>query len=169
MRRILIGRARRRNAQRRGAGTVHVNVDAIDLAGPTGDDQMIAVDEALARFAVVDAQKAELVSLLHGHELEDGALDAMPDGAAPAIGRALQAQAPVINETPDRIGRYHLQRKLGEGGFGVVWVAEQREPLRRQVALKIVRPGMDSREVLARFEMERQALALMDHPNIARV
>jgi serine/threonine protein kinase len=62
-----------------------------------------------------------------------------------------------------------LQSKLGEGGFGVVWVAEQLEPVRRQVALKIIRPGMDSREVIARFEVERQALALMEHPNIARV
>jgi RNA polymerase sigma factor (TIGR02999 family) len=63
MRRILIGRARRRHAQRRGAGTVHVDLDAIDLAGPVSDDQILAVDEALAKFALVDAQKAELVKL----------------------------------------------------------------------------------------------------------
>jgi eukaryotic-like serine/threonine-protein kinase len=112
---------------------------------------------------------ARIEALLHGHELHDGALDSVPDGAAPEIGRTLQAEAAAISETAERIGRYHLQRKLGEGGFGVVWVAEQREPVRRQVALKIIRPGMDSREVIARFELERQALALMDHPNIARV
>src|SRR5687768_11399297 len=112
---------------------------------------------------------ARVEALLRGHELRDGALDAVPEGASPQIGRAIQARAPAINETPDRIGRYHLQRKLGEGGFGVVWVAEQLEPVRRQVALKIIRPGMDSREVITRFEVERQALALMDHPNIARV
>jgi eukaryotic-like serine/threonine-protein kinase len=111
---------------------------------------------------------ARVEALLRGHETA-GALDAVPEGASPEIGRALQTQAPAISEATDRIGRYHLQRKLGEGGFGVVWVAEQREPLRRQVALKIIRPGMDSREVVARFELERQALALMDHPNIARV
>ena len=67
------------------------------------------------------------------------------------------------------IGRYKLLEKLGEGGFGVVYVAEQREPVKRRVALKIIKLGMDTREVVARFEAERQALALMDHPNIAKV
>ncbi len=69
----------------------------------------------------------------------------------------------------DRIGRYRLLERLGEGGCGVVYQAEQQEPMRRLVALKIIKPGMDSRQVLARFEAERQVLALMDHPNIARV
>ena len=59
--------------------------------------------------------------------------------------------------------------QIGEGGFGLVFVAEQQQPLRRKVALKIIKPGMDTRDVIARFEAERQALALMDHPNIARV
>jgi serine/threonine protein kinase len=68
-----------------------------------------------------------------------------------------------------RIGRYKLLEQIGEGGFGVVWMAEQDEPLRRRVALKIIKPGMDTREVLARFEAERQALAMMEHPNIASV
>jgi serine/threonine protein kinase/WD40 repeat protein len=67
------------------------------------------------------------------------------------------------------VGPYRLREQLGEGGFGQVFVAEQSEPVRRKVALKIIKPGMDSREVVARFEAERQALALMDHPNIARV
>jgi WD40 repeat protein/serine/threonine protein kinase len=67
------------------------------------------------------------------------------------------------------IGPYKLMEQIGEGGFGLVFVAEQQEPVRRQVALKVIKPGMDSREVIARFEAERQALALMDHPNIARV
>jgi serine/threonine protein kinase/WD40 repeat protein len=71
--------------------------------------------------------------------------------------------------TPELIGRYKLLEKLGEGGCGVVYMAEQREPVRRRVALKVIKPGMDTRKVLARFEAERQALALMDHPNIARV
>src|SRR5215510_7354833 len=66
-------------------------------------------------------------------------------------------------------GRYTLQAKLGEGGMGEVWVARQTEPVKRQVALKLIKAGMDSRAVLARFEQERQALALMDHPHIARV
>ncbi len=69
----------------------------------------------------------------------------------------------------DRIGPYKLLEKLGEGGCGLVYMAEQQEPIRRRVALKLIKPGMDSREVLARFEVERQALALMDHPNIARI
>lgn len=67
------------------------------------------------------------------------------------------------------IGRYKLLEQIGEGGMGVVFVAEQTEPVRRRVALKIIKPGMDSKQVIARFESERQALALMDHPNIARV
>src|SRR5689334_13931296 len=67
------------------------------------------------------------------------------------------------------IGRYHLLQKLGEGGMGEVWLAEQKEPVRRRVALKLVKAGMNSREVLARFESERQALALMNHPAIAKV
>src|SRR4029434_6076991 len=72
-------------------------------------------------------------------------------------------------EVGDRIGPYKLREQIGEGGFGVVWVAEQRVPVRRTVALKIIKMGMDTREVVARFEQERQALAMMDHPNIARV
>jgi serine/threonine protein kinase/tetratricopeptide (TPR) repeat protein len=71
--------------------------------------------------------------------------------------------------THEVVGPYRLVKLLGEGGFGHVWLAEQVEPIRRSVALKLVKPGMDSKEVLARFETERRALALMDHPNIARV
>ncbi len=66
-------------------------------------------------------------------------------------------------------GRYTLQQKIGEGGMGEVWVAKQSEPVKRKVALKLIKPGMDSRAVLQRFEQERQALAMMDHPNIAKV
>ena len=68
-----------------------------------------------------------------------------------------------------KIGRYKLFEQIGEGGFGTVWMAEQEEPVRRRVALKIIKAGMDTREVIARFEAERQALALMEHPNVARV
>jgi tetratricopeptide (TPR) repeat protein len=71
--------------------------------------------------------------------------------------------------TGRRIGRYKLLEKIGEGGFGIVYMAEQIEPVQRKVAFKIIKPGMDSRAIIARFEAERQALALMDHPNIARV
>ena len=72
-------------------------------------------------------------------------------------------------EDGERIGHYKLLQQIGEGGFGVVWMAEQIEPVRRRVALKILKPGMDTKEVIARFEQERQALAMMDHPNIAKV
>jgi eukaryotic-like serine/threonine-protein kinase len=77
--------------------------------------------------------------------------------------------APKSEEPGDRIGPYKLREQIGEGGFGAVWVAEQAQPVRRRVALKIIKPGMDTREVIARFEQERQALAMMDHPGIARV
>ena len=78
--------------------------------------------------------------------------------------------APVPAEKPgDHIGRYKLLEQIGEGGCGVVYVAEQEEPVRRRVAVKVIKLGMDTKSVLARFEAERQALALMDHPNIAKV
>ena len=67
------------------------------------------------------------------------------------------------------IGRYKLLQQIGEGGFGVVFMAQQQQPIRRRVALKIIKLGMDTRQVIARFEAERQALAMMDHPNIAQV
>ncbi|MES2736567.1 MAG: serine/threonine-protein kinase [Verrucomicrobiota bacterium] len=76
--------------------------------------------------------------------------------------------APVMSESQS-IGPYKLLQQIGEGGFGTVWMAEQTHPVQRRVALKIIKAGMDTKEVIARFEQERQALALMDHPNIARV
>jgi len=79
------------------------------------------------------------------------------------------ADAPIGEGPGDVIGHYKLLEQIGEGGFGVVFMAEQLEPIRRRVALKVIKPGMDTKQVIARFEAERQALALMDHPNIARV
>src|SRR5437763_13214972 len=70
---------------------------------------------------------------------------------------------------PDFIGGYRILEKIGEGGMGVVYKAEQRTPVRRMVALKVIKLGMDTKEVVARFEAERQALALMSHPNVAKV
>jgi WD40 repeat protein/serine/threonine protein kinase len=75
----------------------------------------------------------------------------------------------VDGRLPKRVGRYRLLEKIGEGGCGVIYLAEQAEPVRRQVALKIIKPGMGTKDVIARFEVERQALALMDHPGIAKV
>src|SRR5437773_8551639 len=100
----------------------------------------------------------------------------LPDGSCPVC--ALLGAPPlsdrdseaVVTEKPgDGIGRYKLIEKIGEGGYGVVYLAEQTEPIRRRVALKVIKLGMDTRQVIARFEAERQALAMMDHPNIAKV
>jgi serine/threonine protein kinase/tetratricopeptide (TPR) repeat protein len=99
--------------------------------------------------------------------------------AHPKVGSFLQAPAPALPGTVDEptlterpgtvVGPYRLMEQIGEGGFGLVFVAEQQQPVRRKVALKVIKPGMDTREVIARFEAERQALALMDHPHIAKV
>jgi len=88
----------------------------------------------------------------------------------PANGLPMPVGASAVVETVgDRIGRYKLLEQIGEGGCGVVYMAEQQEPVRRMVALKVIKLGMDTKQVIARFEAERQALALMDHPNIAHV
>jgi serine/threonine protein kinase len=85
------------------------------------------------------------------------------------------ANAPTVTGLPSSaqpaatIGPYHLLQRLGEGGMGEVWLAEQTRPVHRSVALKIIKAGMDSAQVIARFEAERQALAVMDHPGIATV
>src|SRR3954454_16832017 len=79
------------------------------------------------------------------------------------------APTPITEKPGDAIGPYKLMEQIGEGGFGLVFVAEQHQPVRRKVALKVIKPGMDTREVVARFEAERQALAMMDHPHIAKV
>jgi hypothetical protein len=85
-------------------------------------------------------------------------------------GELFEAQAAPVTEQPGTmIGRYKLLEPIGEGGFGVVYRAEQQEPVQRTVALKIIKAGMDTKSVIGRFEAERQALALMDHPNIAKV
>jgi serine/threonine protein kinase/tetratricopeptide (TPR) repeat protein len=91
------------------------------------------------------------------------------DGAEGA-GPAATVDEPSVHDQPGTaIGPYRLLEPIGEGGFGVVFVAEQARPIRRRVALKVLKPGMDTRQVVARFEAERQALALMDHPNIAQI
>jgi serine/threonine protein kinase len=83
--------------------------------------------------------------------------------------QALTSISPVVEQPGTVIGRYKLRERIGEGGCGVVYIAEQEEPVRRRVALKVIKLGMDTRQVVARFEAERQALAMMDHPNIAKV
>ncbi|RJP32952.1 MAG: hypothetical protein C4547_12955 [Phycisphaerales bacterium] len=94
-----------------------------------------------------------------------------PDATIPRSSRGVSFRTPVApSEHPgETIDRYKLLQQIGEGGFGVVYMAEQREPFKRRVALKIIKQGCDTRQVIARFEAERQALALMDHPHIAKV
>ncbi len=109
--------------------------------------------------------KAEAVALLA--TLDDPAFMSAPTGAGFNPSATV---TPLPSEAPgSRIGRYKLLQSIGEGGFGTVFMADQTEPVHRRVALKIIKAGMDTKQVIARFEAERQALALMDHPNIARV
>jgi len=106
---------------------------------------------------------ARVEALLKVHYEDEGFLK-----SPPGIEDTLDNQ--VLTEGPGtRIGSYKLLQMIGEGGFGVVYMAEQQEPIRRKVALKIIKLGMDSKQVIARFEAERQALAMMEHPNIAKV
>jgi len=102
--------------------------------------------------------------LLAEHERQESfILDAPPTGLDATVDR------PIAERPGTVIGPYKLLQQIGEGGMGVVFMAEQTEPLQRTVALKIIKPGLDTRQVIARFEAERQALAMMDHPNIAKV
>jgi serine/threonine protein kinase/tetratricopeptide (TPR) repeat protein len=108
-------------------------------------------------------RRIEALLLAHGHVGDF--LEHAPEAAATG-----SDSETIVGEKPgDVIGRYKLLQQIGEGGCGVVYMAEQEEPVRRRVALKIIKPGMDTRSVIARFEAERQALALMDHPGIAKV
>jgi len=129
-------------------------------------DEACSTDHAL-REAV---EKLLALSESAGDFFKDCAPAVRPAAAdgAQLLSAAEAALEPEIPETR-RIGPYKLLQKLGEGGYGVVYMAEQEEPIRRRVALKIIKLGMDTKNVIARFEAERQALALMDHPNIARV
>jgi len=112
--------------------------------------------------------RSEIESLLASRDAVGSFLES-PAAEGLSAGDLRPERALERDDVPRPVGTYRLQRKLGEGGMGEVWLAAQDAPLRRQVAVKIVKRGLDSKEVIARFEIERQALALMDHPNIARV
>jgi len=109
------------------------------------------------------ALRADIEALLE----HDRAADSLLDRSTPGI--AATVDQPLTEKPGTQIGPYKLLQQIGVGGMGVVYMAEQTEPVERRVALKIIKPGMDSRQVVARFEAERQALAMMDHPNIAKV
>ena len=117
--------------------------------------------------------RARVEALLQAHAQAGGFLPAeVNQPPAGALGKTMMITSgmiPVSEKPGDHIGRYKLLQKIGEGGCGVVYMAEQSEPVRRRVALKVIKLGMDTKSVIARFEAERQALALMDHPNIAKV
>jgi tetratricopeptide (TPR) repeat protein/tRNA A-37 threonylcarbamoyl transferase component Bud32 len=117
-------------------------------------------------LAAHDRPASALERPLAGDPGERSAQDAVP-GPTASIRPATPPPDPLIGRIV--AGRYKLRQEIGEGGMGSVYLAEQLQPVKRQVALKLIKPGMDSRTVLARFDSERQALALMDHPNIARV
>jgi serine/threonine protein kinase/Tfp pilus assembly protein PilF len=141
------------------------------LQRPKGPQREIYLDQACAGDA---ALRARLAALLQAHEnpdpfLEPPAGDILKELAIPSPDQTTALSDPFAEKPGDKIGRYRILRLIGEGGCGVVYLAEQEEPVKRQVALKVIRPGMDSQQVLARFDAERQALALMDHPNIAKV
>lgn len=120
------------------------------------------------------ALRQEVEALLRSHREAGNFLEASESRIAPTLDQipaagSDDAETPFTEGPGTQIGPYKLLQEIGQGGMGVVYMAEQREPVKRQVALKIIKPGMDTRQVIARFEAERQALALMDHPHIARV
>ena len=110
--------------------------------------------------------RAEVEKLLLAHDQAGAFLE---DPVAPPQHSTIVLPVPPTEKPGDKIGHYKLLQQIGEGGCGVVYMAEQEQPIRRRVALKVIKLGMDTKAVIARFEAERQALALMDHPNIAKV
>ncbi len=123
-------------------------------------------DGYLAEACEGDSELAQQVGCLLQVHREAGSFMEAP---APGLELDATLNQPQLEKIGTQIGPYKLLEMIGEGGMGVVYMAEQKEPVRRVVALKVVKPGMDSRQVLARFDAERQALAMMDHPSIARI
>jgi len=131
------------------------------LQRATGPEREAFVNQACAGN---EALRARLEALLQAHESPDPFLE--PPAAPP---NKATVRLPVTEKPGDKVGHYKLLQQIGEGGCGVVYMAEQAEPIRRRVAFKVIKLGMDTKQVVARFEAERQTLALMDHPNIAKV
>ena len=148
------------------AKAADVLADVLDLPPA---ERSAAADRMCGGDARVRARVETLLRAAEGAGDFLGDATVGPAGVATVGADAAPTLAPVTERPGSRIGRYKLLQQIGEGGFGVVFLAEQERPVKRQVALKVIKLGMDTREVVARFEAERQALALMDHPNIARV
>ncbi|MBX9627602.1 MAG: protein kinase, partial [Gemmataceae bacterium] len=141
-------------------------LDALEVADPV--DRRAFLDRSCGADAALRAEVEDL--LAHHGRLDSFLATPSADPAATATLGATAGPTAAPDDPPGTaVGPYLLLEPIGEGGFGLVYVAEQSEPVRRRVALKVLKPGMDTREVVARFEAERQALALMDHPHIARV
>ncbi len=134
--------------------------DALDM--PTSESRAAYLQAACGGDVVLRRKVDELLK-------EHFSGDSLLAGSALDGEWASEARPPASEAPAQMIGRYKLLEKIGEGGFGEVWMAEQREPVKRRVALKIIKLGMDSRQIVARFEAERQALAMMDHANIAKI
>jgi serine/threonine protein kinase/tetratricopeptide (TPR) repeat protein len=131
------------------------------VVGKTADEERAAyLDDACAGNTEL---RARVERLLRARPNAEHFLES----PAPELG--ITTNWPVTERPGSVVGPYKLLEQIGEGGFGIVFMAEQTTPVRRKVALKVIKPGMDTRQVIARFEAERQALALMDHPNIAKV
>jgi len=142
---------------------------ALDRPDPT--ERAAYLDQACAGDAEL---RRRIDNLLEAHAepgdfLETPAIGEPTTGFGDEDSGDRPAASPIAEGLGSRIGSYKLLQQIGQGGMGVVYMAEQEKPVRRRVALKIIKPGMDSAQVVGRFEAERQALALMDHPNIARV
>jgi eukaryotic-like serine/threonine-protein kinase len=137
--------------------------DVLDLPA---SERAAFLDRACANDAEL---RARVETLLRAYDGAGANIESSPVALAADVVRAAGDGGSLDYSAGMRIGRYKLLQKLGEGGCGVVFMAEQEAPVRRRVALKVIKLGMDTREVIARFEAERQALALMDHPNIAHV
>jgi WD40 repeat protein/serine/threonine protein kinase len=140
--------------------------EALDLFPPERNAWLAALDERDPAIA------ADVRALLKDHDALDarGFLEAGAGLLAGGVAYPIPTTLPANRELPGAtVGAYRLVSELGAGGMGVVWLAQQEQPIRRQVAVKVVRPGADSREVLSRFEAERQALAILNHPGIAKV
>ena len=165
-----------------------------ELENRIRDGERSLVEEYLAKMPELQNDDDALIDLIYCEYL---ALEAVGELPTPAdltdrfpnhvgqLSKLLEVHGAIANEMAENptsiamsdvqdlngqtIGNYKLLQEIGEGGFGIVYMAQQVQPVRRQVAIKIIKPGMDTREALARFESERQALALMDHPNVCRV
>lgn len=122
-------------------------------------------DARLRELCVSDDSLRHMVESLLTHHAEAGSFLGSPP--VDALGSTLAATPP--EKTPTKIGPYRILERLGEGGMGEVFLAEQEHPIQRRVAIKLIKAGMDTRDVIARFESERQALAMMSHPNVARI